>query len=259
MADLVGSITNGVLEKTQSLESQKTGNSSLGKDAFLQLLVCQMKNQDPLNPSSDTEFVSQLATFSQLEQLQNLGNTMTNSQAFGLIGKDVIMKSVDSSNNTAYYSGNVDFVTVTNGKAYLSIAGKLYPAEQLDSVINSDYMNQMPQVEDTKLTYNIADPKDAVVNVSLGYGEYSASKAIVTLNGKEIDEKYVTFKDGKMTIKKEAFTDLPEGTYRMALSFNNTIETNSTNKVTLTVENKVEDKKDETTSTTTDTTTTETP
>lgn len=237
MADLVGSITDGVLKKTSTTTSDSS-NNSLGKDAFLQLLVTQLKYQDPLNPSSDTEFVAQLATFSQLEQLQNLGTTMTNSQSFSLVGKDVIMKSVDSNGSTSYYSGTVDFVTVTNGKAYFSIGGNLYPASQLDTVIDSAFMNQLPQVADTDITYNIADPKNADIKVSLGYGDHSASKAIVSINGKEISEEYITIKDDKLTIKKEAFDGLEEGTYRISISFNNSYETTVSNKVTVTVVNK---------------------
>ena len=54
-----------VSESTPTHTSEtKRGSSELGKDAFLQLLVTQMQNQDPLNPSSDTEFIAQLAQFS---------------------------------------------------------------------------------------------------------------------------------------------------------------------------------------------------
>ena len=58
---------------TGTEKADTKGTTDLGKDAFLQLLVCQMQNQDPMNPNSDTEYVAQLAQFSQLEQLQNLG------------------------------------------------------------------------------------------------------------------------------------------------------------------------------------------
>ena len=46
--------------------------SGMGKDAFLQLLVNQLRNQDPLNPVNDKEFLAQMAQFSTLEQMQNL-------------------------------------------------------------------------------------------------------------------------------------------------------------------------------------------
>jgi len=44
----------------------------LGKDEFLKLLVGQLKNQDPLNPTTDTDFIGQMAQFAQLEQTTNM-------------------------------------------------------------------------------------------------------------------------------------------------------------------------------------------
>lgn len=50
---------------------------AMGKDQFLQLLVAQMKNQDPLNPMDGTQMASQLAQFSTVEQLQSANDTLT--------------------------------------------------------------------------------------------------------------------------------------------------------------------------------------
>jgi flagellar basal-body rod modification protein FlgD len=83
-------------QAAQTSESQK---SAMGKDDFLQLLVTQLQNQDPLNPADATQFTAQLATFSSLEQLQNINSTLgdvntsqtvlTNSQAVDYIGKQI--------------------------------------------------------------------------------------------------------------------------------------------------------------------------
>ena len=62
--------------------------SGMGKDAFLQLLVNQLRNQDPLNPVNDKEFLAQMAQFSTLEQMQNLNQSFEK----GLTG---IIEAVD--------------------------------------------------------------------------------------------------------------------------------------------------------------------
>ncbi len=84
---------------SQGGQTNTTKTDSLGKSDFLHLLVTQLQNQDPLNPADSTEFTAQLATFSSLEELQNIGATLegvstsqtilTNSQAVDYIGKRV--------------------------------------------------------------------------------------------------------------------------------------------------------------------------
>ena len=80
-----------------------TGNQSLGKDAFLQLLVTQLKNQNPLDPQDNTAFVAQLAQFSSLEGITTLNDTVTSLsgglqssqalQASSLVGRSVIVQT----------------------------------------------------------------------------------------------------------------------------------------------------------------------
>ncbi len=75
--------------------------SQLGKDQFLQLLVTQMNNQNPLNPQDNSEFVAQLAQFSTVEGISNLNTSMTSLlantqssqalQASSLVGRKVIV------------------------------------------------------------------------------------------------------------------------------------------------------------------------
>ena len=75
--------------------------AELGRNDFLQLLVSQLENQDPLKPAEDTEFVAQLATFSSLEQLIDMNSRMdavisgqkelANAQAMELVGREVLI------------------------------------------------------------------------------------------------------------------------------------------------------------------------
>ncbi|MGE8191094.1 flagellar hook assembly protein FlgD [Pseudomonas sp. NPDC086278] len=106
-----------------------TGKKELGKDAFLQLLVTQLKNQNPLEPQDNGAFVAQLAQFSSLEGITTLNDTVSaiagnyNSsqalQASSLVGRSVIAQTdtavVDTSksfNGTAVVPASVDPVTV---------------------------------------------------------------------------------------------------------------------------------------------------
>lgn len=66
-------------EKKEEDQANKS-NGMLGKDAFLKLLITQLRNQDPLSPMEDKEFIAQMAQFSTLEQMQELNKNLQASQ-----------------------------------------------------------------------------------------------------------------------------------------------------------------------------------
>ncbi|MGI6657760.1 MAG: flagellar hook assembly protein FlgD [Desulfobulbus sp.] len=98
MSSSIGNISG---QTGRSATDTKSTNRTLGQDQFLGLLVAQLKNQDPLNPSDPTEFTAQLAQYSQLEQLFNLNDSMRQislgqqdsdkMSSLSLIGQDVIL------------------------------------------------------------------------------------------------------------------------------------------------------------------------
>ena len=145
-------IKDGKVEagSTPTDTSQKTvGTNALGKDAFLQLLVTQMQYQDPLEPTADTEFISQLAQFSSLEEMQNLNESLDalanqlsyiqmQSFASNLVGKNVIM-NIDGE----YVAGKVQCVEMKDGIPYLAINEKTYAISYLDTVVDDSYLDSI--------------------------------------------------------------------------------------------------------------------
>ena len=179
---------------------KKMGNSNLDKDAFLQLLVAQMKYQDPLEPTSNTEYISQFATFSELEQMQNMSATLELSRASALVGQTVLMKVTDSSGNQKTVQGNVDYVIYEGGKAYLSIGGEPYSLDDLDTVADKKYLDAYKVAVDFMNIYkklpklellSLADQENVekLEEILNGMNEYQ--KSMLTDEDLENAEKYI--------------------------------------------------------------------
>lgn len=95
----------GDISKAFNTREAEEANKStdLGREDFLMLLIAKMENQDPMSPAEDTEFISQLATFSSLEQLISVNDnlevlgtaqgTLINAQALSLIGKEALVEA----------------------------------------------------------------------------------------------------------------------------------------------------------------------
>ena len=88
--------------KTLVQNGRKTSNE-LGKDDFLKLLITQLSNQDPTNPMENTEFISQMAQFSSLEQMTNMSTSFSkmasfinSSEAASTLGKTVELNIGDT-------------------------------------------------------------------------------------------------------------------------------------------------------------------
>jgi len=118
----ITNVTSNTVSQTSTsqndaLSTQLTNNSGLDENAFLKLLVAQMKNQDPLQPMDNTDFVAQLAQFSNLEQVMGInsrldtlaaqGRGLQNTQVSDLVGKTVTLDgssvSLDGSGSAASF------------------------------------------------------------------------------------------------------------------------------------------------------------
>ncbi|MDE6202684.1 MAG: flagellar hook capping protein [Lachnospiraceae bacterium] len=138
---VTGVVQDGKVLETASESSVKkaAAKNGMDKDAFLQLLVAQMKYQDPLEPTSNTEYISQYATFSQVEQMQNMAATMELTRASSMVGKLVAVETTDSSGNARQIQGTVEYVTYENGKAFVSVGNALYSVDDVIAVIDQTY------------------------------------------------------------------------------------------------------------------------
>ena len=101
-------------------KSKEKPSAELGKDDFLKLMVGQLKNQDPLNPMEDKDFMGQMAQMSSLEQLTNMAKGMESERAFQLIGRDVTYTDPKTG---AVGTGKVEKVVIEAGKPTLTIGG----------------------------------------------------------------------------------------------------------------------------------------
>ena len=123
-------------------EKNKTmGNDTVNQDVFLQLMITQLQNQDPLDPMDNSEFLSQQAMFSQVTTMQEMNDSLnkygeallnmnssmlsstTLSQAMNIVGKEVT--AIDPENKDATISGVVESVKVTDEGVLFTVGGNL--------------------------------------------------------------------------------------------------------------------------------------
>jgi flagellar basal-body rod modification protein FlgD len=116
---------------TSAVGAAASGNSvsgrqvQLDRDAFLKMLIVQLKNQDPLEPMEDREFIAQLAQFSALEQMQQMNKSLYEFlrassifQAVSLIGRVVTGRDCKTGENV---SGKVESVLFEEGSPLLKV------------------------------------------------------------------------------------------------------------------------------------------
>ena len=132
--DLFNTKVKTATDNVASAASAATGKQSLGKDAFLQLLVTQLKNQNPLSPQDNGAFVAQLAQFSSLEGINTLNDSVnaissnfSSSQALqasSLVGRSIITQTDKALVDTSKSMTGSVAVTSAVGNVSIKITDK---------------------------------------------------------------------------------------------------------------------------------------
>ncbi|HEY1718726.1 MAG TPA: flagellar hook capping FlgD N-terminal domain-containing protein [Verrucomicrobiae bacterium] len=117
-------------DSTTSPDTVSGPQQTLNQNDFLQLLVAQMENQDPLNPQSDTDMAAQMAQFTSLTQSSAMSSSLSMLQANSLIGSTVSLQ-VDPQTTA---SGVVQGVVLNGGTPQIIVNGTTYDLSQVTGV-----------------------------------------------------------------------------------------------------------------------------
>ena len=117
--------------------TKTTSNNAMDRDAFMKLMIAQMRYQDPTKPMDGAQFLSQSAQFTNIELLEKLQQSQAEMLSFqsvvlssSLVGKTVIGTAIDGSTVT----GKVDAAQIIGGSGVVSVGGKQIPVTAVTEV-----------------------------------------------------------------------------------------------------------------------------
>lgn len=124
----------------------KDSDTTVSIDVFLQLLVAQMNNQDPMEPTSNTEFVSQLAQFTSLQSMQNLTYFSNASFASSMIGKTVTVATTGAAGKVDVETGVITGIQMSGDSFTYTVNGKTVEMKNIMAI------GEVPKTEETEET-----------------------------------------------------------------------------------------------------------
>lgn len=148
---LRGSDTANETEKTQETHQYNAvftdEKKAVSVDDFLTLMVAQLTNQDFMNPVDDTQYVTQLAQFATMQQMQELASYMKTGYVLSLIGQNVTAAKFTVAGDVKKETGPVEKVTLADNEYAVYVNGQKFKLEQImeihtgnsasDEIVNS--------------------------------------------------------------------------------------------------------------------------
>lgn len=140
-------------------------DQNITADDFLQLMVAQLKNQDFMNPVDDTQYVTQLAQFATMQQMQELAANAKQSYVLSLVGQTVTAAKFKVNGDIDSVTGPIDKISLVDNEYLLYVGDKTFTLDQIME------LHAPPEPEKTK-------PEDET--------DYSQSNFLLSLIGREV-------------------------------------------------------------------------
>lgn len=223
MADSISGILSSAEQAQSNYEKYKdkyvdSTNELVNSETFMQLLVAEMTNQDPLEPTSNTEFISQLATFSQMQYARDSSTYAMANYAASLVGKTATASKMDGK-NLVTKTGVVESVTknTSNNSYTVKIDGESFDLSKITAV--SDTPKDSSSDSSDGLLNSSNALGDSIARASSMVGMYASVKK--TENGVSTEDEgfiaSIRIKDGVISAvindKVYALADITEVTY----------------------------------------------
>lgn len=133
--------TTGAVDFSGADETQKTqkwdavfvdkDDNGLNMDSFLKLMVTQLTNQDFMNPVDDTQYVTQLAQFATMQQMQELASYQKTNYAISLVGKNITAAKFGVAGNLIKETGVIQKVSLVDNSYEVTVNGKNFTLDQI--------------------------------------------------------------------------------------------------------------------------------
>ena len=128
----ISSTNDNYIDAVYEDESSK----DVSVDSFLQLMIAQLQNQDFTNPMDDTAYVTQLAQFSTMQQMQELAYYSKSNYVMSMIGKEVTVAKMNLS-GVEKVTGPVERISVSNNEYFVYVDGTPYNLNQVMEIMPS--------------------------------------------------------------------------------------------------------------------------
>lgn len=128
-------VNNAERTTGKSKYEQKEDKTQLQINDFMNMLVAQLSNQDVMNPSDSTQFITQMAQFTTLQLMQSMTDLSQAQYAASMVGKKVIVARIDNTGQLQQDQGVVDKVKFVGGQTVFTVNGEDYPLSSIMEVV----------------------------------------------------------------------------------------------------------------------------